>query len=200
MTDTPEKLENMTLGDARTQSATSPCPPPAGMTPKPGQHVIGEIDMRIATDGTWFYMGTPITRNSLVNLFSTVVRRDTDGAYWLITPVEMARIKVEDAPFLAVEMHVTNDDGLNTLNFRTNTGRWVAADAGHPIRVDIDPNTAEPRPYLQIAADGTEARFNRTVFYELVEMAEQADIKGKAMLTLESGGATFILGSATEDI
>ena len=199
MIDTPEKLENMTLGDARTQSATSPCPPPAGMTPKPGQHVIGEIDMRIATDGTWFYMGTPITRNSLVQLFSTVVRRDTDGAYWLITPVEMARIKVEDAPFLAVEVNVTNDNGVNTLNFRTNTGRWIAANAAHPVRVDIDPDTNEPRPYLQVAEDGTEARINRAVFYELVEMAKQDDIKGKVVLTLTSGGATFILGPATEN-
>ena len=200
MTDTPEKLENMTLGDARTQSGTSPCPPPAGMDPKPGQHVIGEIDMRIASDGTWFYMGTPITRNSLVHLFSTVVRRDTDGAYWLITPVEMARIKVEDAPFLAVEVNVTNDDGVNTLNFRTNTGRWVAAGAAHPIHVDIDPETNEPRPYLRLAEDGTEARINRAVFYDFVEMAKQADIKGKVVLTLASGGATFILGPATEDI
>ena len=199
MTDTPEKLENMTLGDARTQPGTSPCPPPAGMTPKKGQHVIGEIDMRIASDGTWFYMGTPITRNSLVNLFSTVIHRDAHGAYWLITPAEMARIKVEDAPFLAVELNVTNDDDVNTLNFRTNSGRWVAADAAHPIRVDIDPDTHQPRPYLQVAEDGTEARINRAVFYELVEMAEQADINGEAVLKLASGGATFILGPATED-
>jgi hypothetical protein len=111
----------------------------------------------------------------------------------------MARIKVEDAPFLAVELNVTNDDDVNTLNFRTNSGRWVAADAAHPIRVDIDPDTHQPRPYLQVAEDGTEARINRAVFYELVEMAEQADINGEAVLKLASGGATFILGPATED-
>ena len=74
------------------------------------------------------------------------------------------RIKVEDAPFLAVELNVTNDDDVNTLNFRTNSGRWVAADAAHPIRVDIDPDTHQPRPYLQVAEDGTEARINRAVF------------------------------------
>ena len=198
MTDTPEKLENMTLGDARTQPGTSPCPPPAGMTPKKGQHVIGEIDMRIASDGTWFYMGTPITRNSLVNLFSTVIHRDADGAYWLITPAEMAQIKVDDAPFLAVEMIVTNDNGVKSLKFRTNVEKWFTADASHPIRVDIDSQTNEPRPYIVLAEDGTEARITRTIFYDLVNSAEVANINGKDMFVIESAGARFILGPASE--
>lgn len=195
MIDTPEKVENITFA----QASGAPCPPPKGIKPRPGQIVCGDIDMRIAADGTWFYHGTPINRQKLVKLFSTVVRRDEDGDYWLITPAEMARITVDDAPFLAVEMAETNDKGVRALKFRTNVDNWFTADAGHPIRVDTDPETGEPRPYIQIAGDGTEARINRAVFYELVENAVVADTDGRDMLVVESAGETFVLGPASEE-
>ncbi|MEX2311631.1 MAG: DUF1285 domain-containing protein, partial [Rhodospirillales bacterium] len=140
MNDTPEKAENITF----TKDQGTSCPPPKGMTPRPGQIVCGEIDMRIDADGVWFYHGSPITRKKLVRLFSTVVRRDEAGAYWLITPAEMARITVDDAPFLVVEMLETNDNGVSCLKFRTNVDTWVTADAAHPIRVVTDPDSAFP--------------------------------------------------------
>ncbi len=195
MIDTPEKVENITFA----KSTVSPCPPPKGMTPRPGQIVCGDIDMRIDANGTWYYHGTPITRQKMVNLFSTVVRRDNDGEYWLITPAEMARIKVDDAPFLAVEMAETNDKGVNNLKFRTNVDKWITADSTHTIRVDIDPGSNEPRPYIKLAADGTEARITRAVFYDLVDNAVVADVDGEAMLIIKSAGAKFVLGPVPEE-
>lgn len=195
MSDATEKNENMSFAAA----AVKPCSPPKGMTPRPGQIVCGDIDMRIATDGTWYYQGSPIARQKMVNLFSTVVRRDEDGQYWLITPAEMARITVEDAPFLAVELTTTNDNGVRTLKMRTNVNKWVTVDAAHPIRVAVDAVTHEPRPYVRLADDGTEARITRNVFYELVNMAEQTDINSRQMLTIDSAGETFILGPAAEE-
>ena len=195
MADTPEKIEDLSF----TTAADTSCPPPKGITPRPGQIICGDIDMRIDTNGTWFYHGSPITRKKLVQLFSTVVRRDEDGAYWLITPAEIARIKVDDAPFLAVEMIETNDNGVKSLKFRTNVEKWVIADPSHPIRVEVDSVTNEPRPYIQVNDDGTEARINRSVFYDLVNRAKVTDIMGKDMFVIGSAGTEFVLGTATEE-
>lgn len=194
MQDTPGKIENITFA----QGADSTCPPPRGIDQRPGQIICGDIDMRIDIHGVWHYQGSPINRHALVKLFSTVVRRDADGLYWLITPAEMARIRVEDAPFLAVEVDVTNDNGVRYLRFRTNVDQWITADADHPIRVAIDDETGEPRPYLQLSEDGTEARIVRSVFYELAELAIEADINNEKVLRVESGGTHFDLGSVIE--
>ena len=194
MQDTPGKIENITFA----QGADSTCPPPRGIDQRPGQIICGDIDMRIDTHGVWHYQGSPINRHALVKLFSTVVRRDADGQYWLITPDEMACIHVEDAPFLAVEVDVTNDKGVRCLKFRTNVDKWVTADADHPIRVDTNAKSGEPRPYIQLTKDGTEARIIRSVFYELAELAIEADINGKRILCIESCGARFQMGAATE--
>ncbi|MDP4796692.1 MAG: DUF1285 domain-containing protein [Rhodospirillales bacterium] len=194
MIDTPEKAENITFAEV----SGTPCPPPKGITPRPGQIVCGDVDIRINAEGAWFHNGSPITRKKLVQLFATVVRRDEAGDYWLITPAEMARIKVDDAPFLAVEMLETNDNGVRYLKFRTNVDSWITADANHPIRVAIAPNSGEPRPYLRLFEDGTEARINRAVFYELVNNAVVAEVDGRSMLTIDSAGEFFILGPASE--
>jgi hypothetical protein len=193
MQDTPGKIENITFA----QGAESTCPPPRGFDQRPGQIVCGNIDMRIDTSGVWHYQDSPINRHALVKLFSTVLRRDLDGDYWLITPAEMAKIQVDDAPFLAVELDRTNDNGVNGLRFRTNVDMWITADANHPIRVIMDPETGEPRPYLQLADDGTEALIIRSVFYELAEHAIEADIKGRKVLCVESNGAQFELGAVS---
>ncbi len=194
MQDTPGKIENITFA----QGVDSTCPPPRGIDQRPGQIICGDIGMRIDIHGVWHYQGSPINRHALVKLFSTVVRRDADCQYWLITPAEMARIDVEDAPFLAVEVDVTNDKGVRCLKFRTNVDKWVTADADHPIRVVTDDETGEPRPYVQLAEDGTEARIVRSVFYELAELAIEADINGMRMLCIESCGALFKMGTVTE--
>lgn len=126
--------------------------------------------MRIARDGTWFYQGSPIGRPALVKLFSTVLRREDDGSFWLITPVERARIVVEDAPFTAVELAVSGAGRDQTLAFRTNIDTWVDADAEHPIQVVEDEKTGEPSPYLRVR-DRLDALIVRSVYYELVNLA-----------------------------
>ena len=94
-----------------------------------------QYDMRIARDGTWFYHGSPIGRIALVKLFATVLRRDDDGVFWLITPAERGRITVEDVPFVAVEVQAKGEGEARTLSFRTNLDEWVTAGPEHPIRV-----------------------------------------------------------------
>ena len=131
----------------------------------------GELDMRIATDGTWFYQGTPIRREALVKLFSTVLRREDDGSYWLVTPVERGRVVVEDAPFLAVELEHSGSGRDRRVAFRTNVDQWVELDAQHPLRIEEQADNGEPRPYIMVG-DGLEARLIRSVFYHLVELAE----------------------------
>jgi hypothetical protein len=150
----------------------------------------GEIDIRIARDGTWFHEGSPIGRRPLVRLFSSVLRKDPDG-FHLVTPVEKLRIVVEDAPFLAVALART-DAGLR---FRTNLGDEVTADADHPIRVAVDAATGEPAPYVLVRG-ALEARLTRPVFYQLVDMAALRDgPDGTAELWVESAGSAFSLGT-----
>ena len=149
----------------------------------------GEIDIVIAADGRWIHEGATINRAALVRLFSTVLRKDPDG-YWLVTPVEKMRITVEDAPFIATALDVaTSPGGSPVLAFTTNVGDVVEAGADNALRVEIDPTTQEPRPYLHVRR-GLEALISRPVFYELVEMAQERD----GVLGVESGGMWFAIG------
>jgi hypothetical protein len=145
----------------------------------------GQIDMRIARDGTWFYMGTPIGRPALVRLFSTILRRDGDE-YVLVTPVEKVGITVDDAPFVAVD--VTAADGK--LTFQTNVGDQVTAGPDNPIRVERDPETGEPAPYVLVRAN-LEALIDRKTFYRLVELGDHADHNGERWFGLHSAGSFF---------
>lgn len=149
----------------------------------------GEIDIVITADGRWIHEGATINRAALVRLFSTVLRKDPDG-YWLVTPVEKMRITVEDAPFIATGLDVAAwSDGSPVLSFTTNVGDVVEAGADNALRVEIDPATQEPRPYLHVRR-GLEALISRPVFYELVEMAQERD----GVLGVESAGTWFPLG------
>lgn len=154
----------------------------------------GDMDMRIARDGTWYYMGSPIGRMPMVKLFASVLRRDEDDCTYLVTPVEKLRIKVDDAPFVAVELAA--QDGV--LAFRTNVDEVVTADAEHPIRVVIDPATDEPTPYIRVRGR-LEALIARPVFYELVEMAEERVIDGESVLGVSSAGQFFPIGPTPAD-
>ncbi len=144
----------------------------------------GEIDIRILKDGAWLHEGRPIARPALVRLFASVLRKDPDG-FHLVTPVEKLKIVVEDAPFLAVG--VEQADGV--LRFVTNLGDLVEAGPGHPLRVEADAD-GRPAPYLTVRG-GLEARLNRPVFYELVDMAE---IEGDRAV-VRSHGVRFDLGA-----
>jgi hypothetical protein len=152
----------------------------------------GEIDIRIGRDGTWFYHGSPIGRKPLVKLFASVLRREGDD-YWLVTPVERGRIKVDDVPFTAVEVNAVGTGPSQSLTFRTNLDDEVAADAQHPIRVAYAPDSGEPRPYI-LVRDRLEARILRPVFYELVELAQMRRIGDDEVYGVWSREQFFPLG------
>ena len=130
----------------------------------------GDLHMRIARDGTWFYHGSPIARKPLVKLFASVLRREADGSYWLVTPVERGCVEVEDVPFTAVELAVRGSGQSQCLRFRTNLDEWVEAGPERPIRVMPGDERSGPRPYV-LVRDGLEALILRPIFYELVAMA-----------------------------
>lgn len=155
----------------------------------------GEIDMRILRDGSWHYMGSPIPRPAMVKLFASILRREPDGGYVLVTPVEKCGIRVDDAPFVAVEMTVVGQGGDRLIAFRTNVDDVVPLDAEHPLRVDTDPASGEPSPYILVRGR-LEALIARPVFYELVEMAEEYEQEGRLLLGVRSAGRMFPLGEA----
>jgi hypothetical protein len=149
-----------------------------------------DIDMRIARDGTWYYQNSPIRRRKMVNLFSTVLRRDGDR-YYLVTPVEKLGIQVDDAPFVAVDVEVVNPGPEQKLVFATNVDRHVVAGPEHPIEVRVDEASGEPSPYVKVR-DNLWALIGRTVFYRLVDMACPDD--NSQELVVRSHGETFALG------
>ncbi|MDQ0321242.1 hypothetical protein QO002_003380 [Pararhizobium capsulatum DSM 1112] len=157
----------------------------------------GDIDMEIRSDGTWFYMGTPIGRQPLVRLFSTVLRKDEDGKTYLVTPVEKLGIRIADAPFIAVEMSVTEKDGEQLLTFRTNAGDVVEAGAHHALRFVIHGENRELKPYLHVRGR-LEALVSRAVMYEMVELGEKAEVDGVVMFCVRSGGVLFPIMPAAE--
>ena len=149
----------------------------------------GEIDIVIKRDGRWLHEGAVIGREAMVRLFSTILRKDPDGIY-LVTPVEKLKITVEDAPFIAVA--VDRDGG--DLTFTTNVGDTVVAGPENPIRVEIGLDD-QPRPYVHVRR-GLEALISRSVFYELVDMADERDGPGGVTLGVTSNGTWFPLGSS----
>lgn len=150
---------------------------------------VGDIDIVIKPDGRWVHEGGPISREALVRLFSTVLRKDPDG-YCLVTPVEKLRITVEDAPFVAVRVDREGED----LRFVTNVGDEVLAGPDNAIRVEVA-DDGEPRPYLHVRR-GLEALISRPVFYELVELAEEMETPAGVELGVRSGGVWFPVGPA----
>src|SRR4029450_8659275 len=157
------------------------------------QQFCGEIDIRIRPHGTCFYHGSPIGRKPLVKLFASVLRREDDGDYWLVTPVERGTIKVDEVPFTAVEVNAAGAGPSQTLTFRTNLDDEVAADAQHPIRIDSAADGREPRPDI-LVRDRLEARILRPVFYELVELAQMRRIGDEEVYGVWSREQFFPLG------
>lgn len=153
----------------------------------------GDIDIRIARDGTWFHLGTPIRRKELVRLFSTILRKDPDG-FHLVTPFEKMRIRVEDAPFVAVLMEAQGQGRDQILTFTTNVGDETAAGPDNAIRVETNPETGEPAPYVHVRR-GLEARIARSVFYQLADLALPSEGDGN-VLGIWSKGVFFRLGPA----
>ncbi len=149
----------------------------------------GDLDIRIARDGTWFYLGTPIGRPELVRLFSTILRKD-DDQYFLVTPVEKVGITVEDAPFVAVDFDVAGEGRAQTLTFHTNVGDATTAGPDAPIRVIRDPDTGEPSPYVLVRSN-LEALIDRKSFYRLVDLGAHHNVDGTSWFGLWSGDHFF---------
>ncbi|HVJ44130.1 MAG TPA: DUF1285 domain-containing protein [Dongiaceae bacterium] len=182
--------------------------------------LCGDLDMRIARDGTWYYRGSPINRKPLVKLFSTVLRREDDGAYWLVTPAERGRVVVDDAPFTAVEVSASGSGCHQVLRFRTNLDDEVTADAAHPLWVETAPD-GQPSPYLRVrppvtpspesavssSARGSASRLPpgldalvlRSVYYHLVELGTCHTIENQAAFGVWSSGVFFPLGAFAEE-
>jgi hypothetical protein len=160
----------------------------------------GEIDMRIAADGTWFYQGTPIGRPALVKLFASILMREGEK-YFLVTPVEKCGIVVEDAPFMAVELQVADDGARRQLCFRTNVDDWVVCGAGHPLRFEQDAATGGLKPYIHVRSD-LWAKVTRAVFYDLADLGEAREIAGIRMFGVTSAGEFYAMAPASslEDI
>jgi hypothetical protein len=153
----------------------------------------GDFDIHIGRDGTWYYRGSPIQRPPLVRLFASVLEREADGQYWLVTPAERGRITVEDVPFIAVEMTVEGQGSHQILSFRTNIDDRVVADEDHPLRV-MDAS-GEPSPYILVRKN-LEARLTRAVFYQLVDLAVEQRVGEERVLGVWSAGKFFVLGPA----
>jgi uncharacterized protein len=150
----------------------------------------GDIDMEVRADGTWFYMGTPIGRAPLVRLFSTVLRKDEDGKTYLVTPVEKVGIRIVDAPFVAVEMAATEENGEQVLTLRTNVGDLVRVDGEHPLRFEIEQMTSGLKPYVLVRGR-LEAVFSRSLMYDLVALCEAVEIEGVNWFAVRSCGVVF---------
>lgn len=169
----PRDLAGLSLSDIAALGAENRLPPVEKWDP---EH-CGDSRMRIANDGTWYHEGSPIGRPAMVRLFSTILRRESDGSYVLVTPVEKLSIAVDDAPFVAVEMKSEGEGQARRLAFRLNTGDLVLADADHPLRIVA--RTDGPHPYLTVRK-GLDALIARPVYYELVDLAleEESDPPG----------------------
>jgi hypothetical protein len=194
---TTTNLEGLTVA---AREATNTTPGGKGLPPVHlwNPPFCGDLDMRIAGDGTWFYMGTPIGRPALVRLFSTILKREGDK-HFLVTPVEKVGIRVDDAPFLAVEMQKLQehrDGGGTALRFRTNVDDWVDCDAAHRLRFE-QASDGGLTPYLHVRAD-LWAKVTRALYYDLVDMGVQRMVDGQEMFGVESAGAFFAMADAEQ--
>jgi hypothetical protein len=160
----------------------------------------GDIDMRIAAEGTWFYNGTPIGRPALVKLFASILKREGDK-FFLVTPAEKCGIVVDDAPFMVVELAVGDGDAGRELRFRTNVDDWVTCGPGHPLRFETEDATNGLKPYVHVRAD-LWAKVTRAVWFELVELGETREIGGAEMFGVASAGEFYAMAPADglEDI
>ena len=179
------------IADHARQQGSTKGPPPVHLWNPP---FCGDLDMRIATDGIWHYLKTPIGRPALVKLFASVLKREGER-YFLVTPVEKCGITVDDAPFLAVEMKIEAGAKGRVLNFRTNVDEWVACGPDHKLRFEPEPDTGGLKPYLHVRRE-LWAKVTRALFYDLVELGEERDVAGVRMFGVASAGEFFTMAPA----
>ena len=149
----------------------------------------GDIDLKILRDGRWMYMGTEIKRPAMVRLFSTILRLDPDGEYYLVTPVEKVRIQVEDTPFLIVSMDKLKKENKTSLIFYTSLKDEIILTKKNPISIEVNDKN-EPSPYI-LVRNNLKGLISRSVYYELIEYAQERTIEDKNFLTIESNNEIF---------
>ena len=171
--------------------------PPTDQVDDQGRLLCGDLNIRIDCEGSWFYYGTPIGRIELVRLLSSVLHKDHDDRYWLVTPAEKGKIIVEDAPFMAVELSVTGHGEKQSLDFRTNIDEIVQASLTHPLRVSVNPETGEPSPYI-LVRENLEAKLTRSVFYQLVDLGVERWVLNKHKFGVWSSGKFFEIGQLSQ--
>lgn len=185
MTDQPVNLKGLETIYSYSKKNNKSYPPVEKWNPP----FCGDIDMKILRNGKWFYMGSEIKRPAMVKLFSSILRLDEDGEYYLVTPVEKVRIQVEDAPFVAVSLNKIDESGQNSFLFKTNLNEEVVLSKKNSLIIKIN-NNEEPSPYI-VVRKNLRALLSRSVFYELVDLAKEEVIKNKTYLVIKSMGETF---------
>ena len=185
MSDDPVNLKGIETIYSFSKSNKKSLPPIEKWNPP----FCGDIDMTISKSGKWYYMGSEIKRPAMVKLFSGILRLESDNSYYLVTPVEKVRIQVEDAPFVAVAITKEQSEGMNTVTFRTNLNDEIVLSKENPLSIEIKQN-GEPSPYITVR-NNLRALISRSVFYELVDLAETIPIDGVPYLAIKSQGEIF---------
>ena len=185
MSDDPVNLKGIETIYSFSKSNKKSLPPIEKWNPP----FCGDIDMTITKSGKWYYMGSEIKRPAMVKLFSGILRLESDNSYYLVTPVEKVRIQVEDAPFVAVAITKEQSEGMNTVTFRTNLNDEIVLSKENPLSIEIKKND-EPSPYITVR-NNLRALISRSVFYELVDLAETIPIDGVPYLAIKSQGEIF---------
>ena len=185
MSDDPVNLKGIETIYSFSKSNKKSLPPIEKWNPP----FCGDIDMTISKSGKWYYMGSEIKRPAMVKLFSGILRLESDNSYYLVTPVEKVRIQVEDAPFVAVAITKEQSEGMNRVTFRTNLNDEIVLSKENPLSIEIKKND-EPSPYITVR-NNLRALISRSVFYELVDLAETIPIDGVPYLAIKSQGEIF---------
>ena len=185
MSDDPVNLKGIETIYSFSKSNKKSLPPIEKWNPP----FCGDIDMTISKSGKWYYMGSEIKRPAMVKLFSGILRLESDNSYYLVTPVEKVRIQVEDAPFVAVAISKEQSEGVNTVTCRTNLNDEIVLSKENPLSIEIKKND-EPSPYITVR-NNLRALISRSVFYELVDLAETIPIDGVPYLAIKSQGEIF---------
>ncbi len=184
----PLQIARLIQSEAGASGVESKLPPVHRWNPD----FCGDIDMEIKRNGQWFYLGTPINRAPLVKLFSSVLRRDEDDCYYLITPVEKVRIRVEDAPFLITTVERLEREGQYYLQMTTQTGDIVVAGSEHPVWLEYRGD--EPSPYIHVR-DRLHALIGRNAYYQMIDWGlSRAGADGREEMVVESAGEQFVIG------
>ena len=197
MTKNEPDLTNLSRGFVGREHGAAEIQLPVGISPTSRQRVCGDIGMHIDRHGAWHHQGSLILRKDLVKLFSSMLRRDDAGNHWLITPVEIAPVRVDDAAHLIVDLEIEGEGAEQTIRFQTIVETIYTLSLEHALRVKVNSETAEPSPYLRLD-HGLEARLSRAVFYDLADLAVEQTVDGAHVLGVWSAGAFHVIGDALE--